>query len=352
LTGIGIDAGRALAWWIGELRALQADAAHRLRDIAGSALTIEAGERRWRVRRRHALIGEIDWDDGSLPAGRQRLRELIGGAGRASAVVVEIPPERVLSKLIDLPAGAKDELDHILEFEIARHFPFPAERIFYRYRLADRGGEQATALRVEIVAVARDVVGSIIDELTAAGLRASAISLVAAGNAAPLFLPPDALAPAAAPKMQRRLVVLLVVLALAAAASWPLAQRVRLTAVEREIAALKPAAEAVSRARQESRRAADRDGDIARLRAGRPALIALVDTLSRELPDGSWLTSLSIAGRDVLLEGLTPSAATIALALGRNPNFAAVVFRSPIARDAATGLEHFQLGASLAEPPR
>ena len=85
LTGIGIDAGRALAWWIGELRALQADAAHRLRDIAGSALTIEAGERRWRVRRRHALIGEIDWDDGSLPAGRRRRSSLRSRPNASSA---------------------------------------------------------------------------------------------------------------------------------------------------------------------------------------------------------------------------------------------------------------------------
>src|SRR5438552_2736460 len=81
----------------------------------------------------------------------------------------------------------------------------------------------------------------------------------------------------------------------------------------------------------------------------RPPLVAVLDTLSRELPDGSWLTSLSIAGREMLIEGLSPSATAIALALGRNPNFANVLFRAPTARDVATGLEHFQLGATLAE---
>ena len=103
------------------------------------------------------------------------------------------------------------------------------------------------------------------------------------------------------------------------------------------------------RARHDDRRDADQAADIARLHGGRPPLIAIFDALSRELPDGSWLTSLSIAGREILLEGLTPSAATIALALGRNPNFGGVLFRSPIARDAASGLEHFQLGATIVE---
>ena len=85
------------------------------------------------------------------------------------------------------------------------------------------------------------------------------------------------------------------------------------------------------------------------MRSGRPPLVGLLDTLTREVPDGSWLLSLSINGREVVLDGLSPSAATIALALERNPGFTGIVFRSPITREPASGLEHFQLGATLAE---
>src|SRR5207237_1958380 len=91
---------------------------------------------------------------------------------------------------------------------------------------------------------------------------------------------------------------------------------------------------------------------IADLRTGRPPLIAVLDILSRELPDGSWLTSLAIAGREIQLEGLSPSATSIALALGRNPNVADVLLRAPTAPDVASGLEHFQLGATITEPKR
>jgi general secretion pathway protein L len=75
----------------------------------------------------------------------------------------------------------------------------------------------------------------------------------------------------------------------------------------------------------------------------------LLDTLTRDVPDGSWLLSLSINGREVVLDGLSPSAATIALALEHSPNFTNIVFRSPVTREPGNGLEHFQLGATLAE---
>jgi general secretion pathway protein L len=357
LTGIRVQAGRGLAWWLGELRSIHLDAARRLRIIARNTLTIEAGERRWIVRRKQVPVGEVDWAAGDAVSSRRLLRELAAPARRVGSVGVEIPPERILSKIIDLPAGAEGELDRVLSFEIARHFPFSAERVFYRYRIVGRSGnasgKRAAALSVEIVAVPREVVVSIADELALAGLRASGVAILASRNAAPLFLSPDALGPAAAaPSASRLLAASVALLALIATASWPIAQQFRLAQIEREITALKPAAEAALRARQEDRRDADQAADIMRLRAQRPPLIALLEALSRELPDGSWLTSLSIAGRDILLEGLTPSAATIALGLGRNPNFGSVLFRSPIARDGTSGLEHFQLGATTLEVRR
>lgn len=351
-----VRTSRALAWWLGELRSLQVDAARRLRAIAHNTLTIEAGEHRWVVRRKQISVGVIDWRAGDAEHSRRLLRELTAPAGRQGAIFVEIPPERVLSKIIDLPAGAAGELDRVLSFEITRHFPFSAERVYYRYRIVGRSGDASAAraapLSVEIVAVPREVVVSIADELAAAGLRASGIAILASRNAAPLFLSPDAPARRMAPSASRLLAACVALLALVAAASWPVAQQVRLSAIEREIAALKPRAEAALRARQEHRRDGDQVADIARLRAGRPPLIAVVEALSRELPDGSWVNSLSIAGREILLEGLTPSAATIALALGRNPNFGGVLFRAPIARDVASGLEHFQLGATIEEARR
>ncbi len=349
-SGARAWAGRAFGWWLGELRALYQDAARRLEAASRATITIEAGERYWILRRRDRSIGQIDWGQDDPALAHEALCDALAPTRGRRAVIVEIPPECVLSKVVTLPAGAQRELDRILEFEIGRHFPFPAERVFFRHRVLGQGAAASEGgLAVEIVAVPRETVGAIVDELAAAGVRASGIAVISSGNAAPLFLPTTILGAAPKSDASRNLAVAVGLLAVAALVSWPVAQQVRLGAIERELASLKPRAEAALHVREQQRQDTERSTAILRLRSGRPPLVSILDTLTREVPDGSWLMSLSINGREVVLDGLSPSAATLALALQHSPNFTGIVFRSPITREPANGLEHFQLGATIAE---
>ena len=339
--------GRALGWWLGELSACGRELRRYIAIYGRHTVTIEAGERYWLLRRGDRPIGQIDNEAGEA----ERLQRLIAPAGRQRPIIVEIPPERTLAKTIALPAGAKGQLDRILGFEIARHFPFPAERVYFQHRLTT--GASDSAVMVEIVAVPREIVDGICLVLSEAGLRPAAIAVGAGLQAKPLFLPAEALTAArheTAPRT-RLLAIIAALSAAAALASWPLAQQVQLTTLDREIAALKPRAETALRAGDAERRAGERNAAILALRAGRPPLVTALDALSRDLPDGAWLMSLSISGRDMTLDGLAPSAAAIALALEKTHDVSGLVFRSPITRE-ASGLEHFQLGATLAAPTK
>jgi general secretion pathway protein L len=336
---------RALGWWLGELRGCRDDLRRALAMRGGHSITIEVGDRYWLLRQGERPIGQVDAQSGETG----RLLRLMPPAARSRAVIVEIPPERALAKTIALPAGASAQLDRVLGFEISRHFPFPAERVYFHHRVAGKD-EVSGAMRVEIVAVPREIVDGVCAVLGEAGLRAAAIT-VQGGDGKPLFLPTEAFGaarrePAAATRMLGFATVLA---GLAALASWPLAQQAELGAIDREIAALKPRAEAALKASDAARGADERSAAILALRAGRPPLIAALDALSRDLPDGAWLLSLSVSGRDVVLDGLAPSAAAIALALEKSGDVSGIVFRSPITRE-ASGLEHFQLGATLAAP--
>ena len=343
-------AGRALGWWIGELRALYEDASRRLEAASRATITIEAGERYWILRRGGESVAQIDWGQDDPALARQALYDVLAARSGRRSVIVEIPPECVLSKIISLPPGAQRELDRILEFEVGRHFPFPAERVFFRHRVLPRGvagGE--SGLAVEIVAVPRETVDAIVDERSAIGVRPSGVAVISAGSETPLFLPGSVLGAPAKAGVNRPLAIGVGLLAVATLVSWPVAHQVRLGAIDGEIAALKPRAEAALRSREQQNREAERSSAILRLRAGRPPMVAILDMLTREVPDGSWLLSLSVNGREVVLDGLSPSAATIALALERSGGLNGIVFRSPITRETASGLEHFQLGETLAE---
>jgi general secretion pathway protein L len=358
---------RALQWWVAELAALYADSARLLGLGERGAVTIEAGERYWILRQRQRVIGQIDQDGGDADGRREALWRLAAPAARRG-LVVEIPQERALSTVVALPGGARAELDRIVAFEISRQFPFPAERVFFAHRIAGRGraardprigsgratgqapGKSSGTIEVELVAVPRDIVAAIATELAAVGLRPTAIAVAGAPGAERLLLPAAALGPGAAARapVRRALGVALAVLALAALVSWPLAQERRVARVEQAIARLKPHAEAVLAARARLSRDAERDGAVFGLLAARPPLVAVLAALTHAVPDGSWLLSLHISGRDIVIDGLSPSAATIALALEHSRTFTGIEFRSPITRDPASGLEHFELGAMIA----
>ena len=340
--------GRALGWWLGELRACRDDFRRWLANRARAAVTIEAGERYWLLRQGARPIGQVDWLFGTAIERQTALIRLIPPAQRQRPVIAEIPAERALSKIVSFPAGAKGRLDRILEFEIGRHFPFPAERVYFQHRVS--GSSTEGMITVEIVAVPREIVDGICSVLAEAGLRPAGIAIAGGGDSPPLFLPAITLRRSrleVAPTT-RLLAFAAALSALAAILSWPLAQQARLDAIERELATLKPRAEIGLRAAEAQRRDSERSATILRLRAGRPMLVGVLDALSRDVPDGSWLLSLSVSGREVMLDGLSPSAATIALALEKSHDVTGVVFRSPITRE-ASGLEHFQLGATLVE---
>jgi general secretion pathway protein L len=338
--------GRALGWWLGELRACRDDLRQAMATRGRRGVTIEAGERYWLLRQGQRPIGQIDVQT----ADAATLLRLIPPAGRRRAVIVEIPPERVLAKTVAFPAGAKGQLDRIIGFEIARHFPFAADRVYFRHRIVGQSDDATGSLAVEIVAVPREIVDDLCLALGEAGLRPAAIAVAGNTGAKPLFLPAGAIAAARTEpaRAARILGIALVLAALAALVSWPLAQRAELNALDREIAALKPRAETALKAGEAERRAGERSAAIVALNGNRPPLVAALDMLSRDVADGSWLLSLSISGRDIVLDGLSPSAATVALALEKSHDVTGIVFRSPITRE-ASGLEHFQLGATLPE---
>jgi general secretion pathway protein L len=347
--------GRVLRWWLGELRGAYDDLTRHLSAGRRGMVTVEAGERYWILRQRQRPIGQIDWQSGGAEECRLALRSAFPAEPQPAPVLVEIPPERVLSKTVTFPAAARGRLDRVLEFEIGRHFPFPADRVFFRHRVVERNataGGPSQSIAVEIAVVPREIVADICRELAMAGLRAGGIALMTGGHTDPIFLPSTVLTglqEAAQPEGNRLLFAAIGGLAVVAAISWPMAQQARLSSIESELALLKPQAEAALRAREQQQREAERAASVSTLATGRLPLIRALDTLSREIPDGSWLLSLSISGRDVVLDGLSPSAATIAQALERSRAFSAIDFRSPINRDATTGLEHFQLGATLIE---
>jgi general secretion pathway protein L len=364
---LGRAGGTFWRWWLGEMRAMLGDGVLGRLLRTSPSLAVAVDGEAWRLFRegRGGAAAEIGALDGDTIAahGEQAVRALTGVRGGATPIpaILVLPADLVLQKTLRLPAATMDRLDAVLPFEIGRHTPFSADRLYYRYEpvAPPRGGGGGAAAaapaafaEVRIIAAPRDRVDALRRELAA--VRLNAVAVVEPGSA-PLrdamrrSLLPAAARPTVWTVANRGLAAALLLAAAAAAAAPFAAHQLRLAAAENEIAALRPAADAARTA--QTRRAATEAQRRAILaaKAGQPGTLEILQSLTRAIPDGAWLTSLSLSGREVVIEGLAPSAASLVRPLETAGPFARVFYRAPITRDPQTGLEMFQFALTLAE---
>jgi general secretion pathway protein L len=333
-----ISASRSAAalwrWWLDEMRSLVGGVGARLLGV-------------------ETVIVELDADGWTLK------RERFGGAERLPVepgwrgpVVVEVAPGLALRKTLRLPAAARETLDPLLAFEIGRLTPFAVEQVYHRSEIVGRGA--GSELSVSLTVVPCERVDGALDRLATLGFEVAAVSI--AGTPA-LERRRCNLVPGLAPRsalwtpLNRVLAAMLILAGLAAAAAPLIAGPLRGAALERELAELRPLVES-ARAEQElhAQGAAQRE-ELAAAASG-PSMVRLLAALTHALPDGSWLTALAANGREIVIEGLSPSAAMLPQALEAVDGVARVVYAAPITRDPQTGRERFQFTLQLGRKAR
>ncbi|MCW5732012.1 MAG: pilus assembly protein PilM, partial [Alphaproteobacteria bacterium] len=165
---------RFLRWWGRELRGLLPGPLARLLGLDPAFLLVE-------------LDGEtlaLSLQDG---ARRQQAGRLAPGqpaspalAGRV--VVLRLPANEGLGKTLALPLAAEENLREVLEFEMERQTPFPADQVYFDWRVLERRpAERRLVLRLLVAPRAR--VEQALARLAASSLAPQAVDL--GGEAAP-----------------------------------------------------------------------------------------------------------------------------------------------------------------------
>ncbi|MEO0820411.1 MAG: PilN domain-containing protein [Pseudomonadota bacterium] len=342
--------GRFLDWWGRELGAVLSLG----RERRGPVLLARAGgedegpvlELR-RGRSRHALgpLGGV--------AARELKRLQAALRERRLTVLIGVAESASVRRTTTLPAAVREDLEGALRFEVERLTPFRADEVFFTARiLEERSG--AGQLEIEMVFVPRRVVEPLRAALGEAGLAAGRIDLVdAEGALAGLDLMPAALRPR--PARGRAYTAAAMAAAMLLALLWSGAA---LLERSRAVADLR---EAVTQARRmavaaEDARVASSGGDAASLAAfrekrDRPLAIEVLARLTEAVPDGTWIETLSLAGRELELSGVSDDAAGLIARLERDPGFEGAAFRAPITRIAESGRKRFALRLRLTAAP-
>jgi general secretion pathway protein L len=351
-------ASRFFAWWLGELSSCLPSGFRGALRRRRAILAIALGEDKARLSLRK---GESRRDLGSVTLYRSDAGELRrsfasalrGVSLRAVDIVIELPPERVLRRVVDLPIAAAENLREVLSFEMDRNTPFRAEEVAFDYRIVGTD-PAAKRIAVDLAVVPTSLVEQAAALVASFGLVTDRIAIAGeAGDTSGMNLLPPAVRTEGGfgRKLSWALATAAVVLAIAAAYLPLYEQQHVLAAYEARLAESRAAAAEADKLKKQAAAALERARFLVDRRISTPTTLALLKEVTDRLPDDAWLVDLRLHGDQITLSGFSPAAASLIGVLDASRMISQTRFASPVIADPRAGLERFNLSAVIAAEP-
>jgi len=239
------------------------------------------------------------------------------------ATALRLPDSMVLHRDITLPLAAERDLASVLGFEIDRLTPFEPDEIFWSVSGLRR--DSARGLAMTLLITLRAPLERLLDVLAARDLKPACVETPFGRIALSARSGPGGR------RLQWGLFGLSAVLALACLAIPPLRQQMALNAAEAQIAALQPAAREALALRRQLNIAASGQSAIAAALSNGDALQCIA-ALTAALPDGTYLTDLTLKSGTVTFDGASTNAARLIAVLAGVPGFSNPSFSAPVTR--------------------
>ncbi len=343
-------------WWASELRACLPPRVRRLFFAARNRLLFDMSDRWVIVSETNGLgereIGRFPRDEGEENRAADRVRELLARLdARRRDIVVRLPASAALRRKIELPTAAEENLREVVAFDMERQTPFTADQVYFDVRVVRRLPERQRIL-AELVLVPKTVADP-------------AISLLASWSVVPQYIE----LPATADR-DSRLVALSAQLGGAPGArgvrrlSWTMAaaaallivgivaiplvrQHGLLQGLNDQVAQAKKEADAARKTQEQIDTLAALDHFLVERKEARPARLAVLDEISRILPDDTWLFRLRLTGDEVQTFGYSGGASNLIGPIEESSLFRNPQFLAPLMRDQRVEAERFHIAFQL-----
>jgi general secretion pathway protein L len=278
--------------------------------------------------------------------------EHVAQAARKNLMVLELPPEKVVTRRISVPAKAREFLPAIIRNQIDRLSPWQADVAVYGFA-AEANREDAATLDVSVMITSRAVIEAARAEISAIGVAVDRIVVRAAAPAALVALWSRlADAPKGGRDRARRLIgvaiagwvglsLALTLWALISTASIRTASEdlsLRIKTLARQLhAGVSIAANAALNPEERAWTA----------KQTAPSAVVLLEALSRALPDTAHLTDLQFERTTLRMVGLATDAPSLIAPLERSGHLTGVRFFAPTTRSLDTTLYQFHIEAKV-----
>ena len=264
--------------------------------------------------------------------------------------VLRLRQEAVLAKTVTLPLAAENHLHQALGFQMDQETPFTPDEIYWSH-VVSRRDRQSGRLSVRLLMVPRQSLAALLGALEHVGIvpdRAEIADGPDRDHIIPLDGDGGSLDDTARRGLLRWATACCLLLAVGAIATPFVRQAIALAGLDREISAGRATAGEAEQLRRELGRLSGTIDLVAseREKAGRP--LAILATLTRILPDDTYLTEVTAQQRKVTLSGRSAAAARLIGALSAGDGFNNVAFAAPVTRLETIHAELFTITAEIA----
>ncbi len=341
--------GQFFRWWGRELAALappglrprcrpSPDLLWVGKDVGDLVLWRLSGQKRLELGR----VGLVQADPASAKIAFDALRTKAGGR----PVGVCLPSVQVLRKEVSLPLAAAENLRQVLGFELGRQTPYTVDQAYFDQRVL-REDLANKRLHVLLGVTPRTAVDEILAPLGNWGIKPHAVvasdELEGSGDCLNL-LPPEL-----RPKPDRarfRLYAAMAGVTLELLAVWlaiPIWKKREVAiGLEPVLAQARKQADAVDALKQEQERLLAEYTFPFDHKLATPSRVALLDEVTRILPDNTWLQQLDIHGMELTMQGTTSSSSKLIGMFEQSALLESASFKSPLVKGRENE-ERFQL---------
>jgi general secretion pathway protein L len=295
------------------------------------------------------IVINVDRDATISALQRRKGREEPIGSGIAArlaagrTVLLRPAADMVLEKRYTVPTAPRSDLDQMLRHDLARITPFPAHALFWRWDGRPKPGDR-TRTDVVLTMVPKAALAAALERLSAIGIAPRFLEIESGGQRRLLPLGENA---AAQSRLLPALAWLCGGLAVAALVLPFLLQALALHGTNNEIAALQPAV-----AQVEALRRGLTDGNagrevLAREREHTADVLQVLATLTRILPDDSFLTDFALRDRHFTISGRSASAPGLITGLSAEPSIRDAAFAAPVTRIEGATADVFTIAADV-----
>jgi general secretion pathway protein L len=265
----------------------------------------------------------------------------IAAPPRVRFVAVELPEDDLLRRTLVLPRLSEADLRQAVELDVNAASPFPPEDLAWGHEV-----DSGEGVRIDIALTSKPLIARRLELLKPR--LGDAVPEVWAGGERPIVIPGYGEVARQARRRRLRLALFgllavtgLLLGALAVTPTLQLRERAldaigRHEALEREV---QPQAQM----REELARIGEQVALLTRATEKRLDVVALIEEVTRQLPDDAWLTRLEISSDTVRIAGMADNAAQLLQTLGTIPAFRDVRAPGGISKAPAGGKEGFTI---------